>query len=93
MSIEEIESKCSEDTEFIQPRECYDEAIVDVKNHRLVYDFEKLVECQMDHDHSSYFEAIEWIEYNILRTIQYLGQYKPIIKYEDMEDSESDSDL
>ena len=46
---------------------------------RLVYDYNKLVESIVRNDGMSELEAVEYIEYNIIRSLPYLGNEAPII--------------
>lgn len=58
----------------------YDSAIIGVSHDdRVVYSFEKMVECLMEQDNMSYEDAVEFIEYNTIRAIPYAGQGAPIV--------------
>lgn len=58
----------------------YDDAIIGTSHDdRVVYSFEKMVECLMKDDGMSYEEAVEFIEYNTLRAIPYFGPNAPIV--------------
>ena len=60
--------------------EYYDEGIVGItENGNVIYSYELLVEALMLHDGMEYEDAIEWIDYNTIRTIPYMGVFKPII--------------
>lgn len=49
---------------------------------RIIYSYDKMPECLMCEPHNmSYEEAIEWIDYNTIRTIPYMGDKAPIICY------------
>lgn len=50
----------------------------DAHHKKVVYSYEKMVECLMDEDGMSYEEAIEFIDYNTLRTVPYM-ENAPII--------------
>jgi len=59
----------------------YDEAIIGVdSNERVVYDYDKMVECLMSEEKMSYEEAVEWIDYNTIRALPYMPK-SPIIMY------------
>jgi len=47
----------------------------------LVYDYNKMVEYLMNTDNMSYEDAVEWIDYNTIRTLPYMGIMKPVIMY------------
>lgn len=59
----------------------YDAAIVGVsEGRRVIYDFDKMVECLVKEDGMSEEEAIEFIEYNTIRALPYFAN-SPIIMY------------
>lgn len=65
--------------EFTSPS--YDEAVIGyTTDNRIVYDFEKMVQCLMKHDNISWIEAVEFIEYNVL-SFHHFGSDMPIIIY------------
>ena len=65
----------------------YLDALVGVDNFdRAVYDYEKLVECYMKADNISADEAREWIDFNVIRSLPYMGQSAPVILFTVFED-------
>lgn len=54
---------------------------VDVDGH-VCYSYQKCVECFMKHDKMSEEEAMEWIDYNTIRSLPYMGEMKPIMMYD-----------
>lgn len=51
----------------------YDAAIIGMSHDdRVVYSFEKMVECLMEEDGMEYEEAVEFIEYNTIRALPYM---------------------
>lgn len=48
---------------------------------RAVYDFELMVRCLMEEDGMSDDEAREFIDYNTLRAIPYMGEMAPVVVY------------
>ena len=50
----------------------------DTHHKKVVYDYEKMVECLMEDDGMEYDEAVEFIDYNTLRTVPYMPN-PPII--------------
>jgi hypothetical protein len=64
---------------FIDPS--FEDAIIGYSEERLVYDFDKMVLSLVKSEGMSEEDALEWIDYNTLRTIPYMGDYKPIILY------------
>lgn len=60
----------------------YDDALVGVtSDNRAVYDYNKMVEWLMETESWSEEEAVEWIDYNTIRAIPYMGEDGPIIIY------------
>ena len=60
----------------------YDEAIVGVDTDgRVVYDFDIMVECLMREDKISREDAMEFVEYNTIRSLGYVGEGAPIVMY------------
>lgn len=51
---------------------------VDSEN-RAVYDYDKMVEWIMKTDKCSYDDAVDWIEYNTIRSLPYIGDKAPIV--------------
>ena len=60
----------------------YEDALIGVSDdNRAIYDFDLMVESLVDHDDMTYEEAVEWIEYNTIRSLPYAGSSAPIIMY------------
>lgn len=60
----------------------YDNSIVGVTTDgRVVYDYDKMIEELMQDEEWSYEDAVEWIEYNTVRSLPYGGPSAPIIMY------------
>lgn len=49
---------------------------------RLVYSYDKMVQCLVDEDGMSYEEAAEFIDYNTIRALPYMGTSAPIVFHE-----------
>lgn len=63
--------------------EHYDEGIIGItENGNVVYSYGLLAETLMLHDDMSYEDAIEWLDYNTIRTIPYMGEFKPVMLME-----------
>lgn len=61
----------------------YDNALIGVsEDNRAVYDYGKMIEWLMQEEDWSMEEAIEWIDYNTVRALPYMGEDAPIIMYE-----------
>ena len=62
--------------------ESYDDALIGVsEDGRAIYDFDKMVDWLIGKYGWSYIESIEWIEFNTLRALPYMGSDAPIIMY------------
>lgn len=60
----------------------YDDALIGVtEDGRAVYDFDKMVRWLVETEDFTDEEAIEWIEYNTIRALPYMGDDAPIIMY------------
>lgn len=58
----------------------YDSAFIGVsEDYRAVYDFELMVDYLVQKEGFSDTDAIEWIEYNTIRSLPYWGDQAPII--------------
>lgn len=60
----------------------YGDAFIGVsEDNRAVYNFEKMVDYLIEHENMDHTEAVEWIEYNTVRSLPYYVQAAPIIVY------------
>ena len=60
----------------------YDTALIGVIDNRAVYDFNKMVDWLIKNENfKDTVEAIEWIEYNTIRALAYMGPDAPLIMY------------
>ena len=60
----------------------YDDALIGIsEDDRAIYDFDKMIEWLMETENFTQEEAIEWIEYNTIRALPYMGEKAPIIMY------------
>lgn len=75
-----LDCGCEDAPIFVNPD--YEDAIIGIThNGRVVYDYDKMVEYLMNKEGWSDIEAIDWIEYNVIRSIPYMGSDAPIIMY------------
>lgn len=66
---------------FVNPT--YVDAIQGVTtDNRIVYSYEKMVQYLMEHEYVTEEEAIDYIDYNCIRSLGYMGDHSPIIMYE-----------
>lgn len=60
----------------------YDDALIGIsEDNRAIYDYNKMVEWLIEEELWSEEEAIEWIDYNTIRALPYMGDNAPIIMY------------
>lgn len=60
----------------------YDTALIGVtEDGRAVYDYEKMIRWLIATEGWTQEEAIEWIEYNTIRALPYMGDKAPLIMY------------
>ena len=60
----------------------FDSAIIGfdvVTGHRVVYDYERIIEHLMETDGITHDEAMDFIDYNTVRACPYMGEAAPII--------------
>lgn len=58
----------------------YDDAIIGTtEDRRVVYSFEKMVDCLMREEGMCYEEAVEFIEYNTVRALPYVSNHPEIV--------------
>lgn len=77
----ELRSELPEDA-IVFDNMSYDSSIIGVTTDgKVVYDYDKMVEELMQDEEWSYEEAVEWIDYNTIRSLSYAGENAPIIMY------------
>lgn len=60
----------------------YDDALVGVTDdNRAVYDYSKMVDWLVEKEGFDEIEAMEWIDYNTIRALPYMGVGAPIIMF------------
>lgn len=60
----------------------YDDALIGIsEDGRAIYDYYKMVEWLMREENFTEEEAIDWIDFNTIRALPYMGAYAPIIMY------------
>lgn len=60
----------------------YDNSIIGyTTDDRVVYDYDKMIEELMQDEGITESEAIDWIDFNTIRSIPYAGEYSPIVMY------------
>lgn len=75
-----VEDRGFEDGIKILEDHTFDNSVVGItEDGRAVYDYEKMVEEYMNDEKCSEIEAVEWLDYNTLRAIPYMGEGAPIV--------------
>lgn len=70
-----------EDVKYLV-NESYDDALIGVsEDGRAIYDFDKMVDWLIEKYGWSVTESIEWIEFNTIRALSYMGEKAPIVMY------------
>lgn len=60
----------------------YDDALIGVtEDGRAVYDYDKMITWLMEEENWSYEDASDWVNYNTLRSLPYMGDRAPIVMY------------
>lgn len=60
----------------------YDDALIGVShNGRAIYDYDLMVQWLVDNEGMDELEAMEWIDYNTIRALPYMGAEAPIVMY------------
>lgn len=73
-----VEQGFEESVVLVDPDFC--SAVVGIsQDGRVVYSFEKMVQYLMLNDNMSHDEAVNYIEYNTIRAIPYMGAISPIV--------------
>ena len=60
----------------------FDDALIGIsEDNRAIYDYDLMVEWLMREDGMTSEEAMEWIDYNTIRSLPYVGDKGPIIMF------------
>ena len=64
------------------PGHNYEDAIIGVTVcHRIVYDYEKMIECLSTKEGWSVEDCEEWLDRNVMPLLPYLGEKSPLIMH------------
>lgn len=78
---EKLEDNMYEDTVIFEDYS-YEDAFVGVsEGGRAIYDYDLMVKWPVDQKGFSEESAVEWIEFNTLRALPYMGDMRPIIMH------------
>lgn len=82
MTYEEV-CKYAEDQEIevkVFESPSYKTAIIGISyDNRIIYDYDLMIEDLMKEENLSYEDALDFLEYNTLRALSYMGSDAPII--------------
>ncbi len=93
--IDELVKDGKEGFIVLEPRSTYDKGVLSYKEdtNQIVYGYDELAEALAAEyiangfeEEESYDMAIEWLDYNTVRSLDYMGDTKPIMKYTDHEE-------
>ena len=69
------------------PDYSYDTALIGVSNdNRAVYDYDLMVQWLVENEGFTDLEAAEWIDYNTIRCLDYMGHGAPIVLHRFLEE-------
>ena len=75
-----VEDQGIEEEVLILDDHAYDKSIIGLtEDGRLVYDFDKMVKEFAEDEQCDELDAIEWLEFNTLRALPYMGERAPIV--------------
>lgn len=84
MTYEEV-CKYSKDQEIeikVFSNPSYENSIIGISyDNRVIYDYDLMIEDLMEEEDLSFEDALEFLEYNTLRALPYMGEDAPIILY------------
>lgn len=84
-SVEELceylEAQGHTETIFFKNPSCVKAITGITSSEQLIYDYDLMVAAAMEEEGWDAEDAIEWIDYNTLRSIPYMGTYHPIVQF------------
>lgn len=80
--LQEYLNNCgNEDTVFFK-NPSFVKAITGISSSgQLIYDYNLMIAAAMEEENWNFEDAYEWIEYNTIRSIPYMGNFQPIINF------------
>lgn len=82
MSVEERILDSGYENVIVFANDDFEDALIGISDdNRAIYDFDLMVEWLMKQDNMDQTEAAEFIEYNTIRALPYIGDGAPIIMY------------
>ena len=88
--MKELEFDIDENAVVLEPRRIFDPAIIgtEASSGRAVYGYSRLVRQLTKNHGMTYDEAVEFLDYNTMRAIPYMGEMAPIIVFDNCKNSE-----
>lgn len=60
----------------------YDDALIGVSSSgRAIYDYDKMIDYLIVNEDFTIDDAVDWISYNTIRALDYMGPNAPIVMY------------
>ena len=60
----------------------YTGAIIGVTSDgNVAYHYDKMIECLVEEEGWTWEEAVDWIDYNVIRGLPYMGEMRPVVIY------------
>jgi hypothetical protein len=82
MVNEELRKELPEEA-LILDNSSFDNSIIGITyDNRLVYSYEKMIEEFMLDNDCEEMDAIEWIDFNVIRSLPYFGEKAPIVMFD-----------
>ena len=82
MSVEERILDSGYENVIVFANDDFEDALIGISDdNRAIYDFDLMVEWLMKQDNMDETEAVEFIEYNTIHALPYVGDGAPIIMY------------
>lgn len=82
MTNRELLSDFGYEDSIIFDNPSYDSAIIGISTDgKVVYDYDEMIACLMYEDDMTYDEAVDFIDYNTIRSLPYAGDGAPIVMH------------
>lgn len=76
-----LEAGCEDAVIFTEPD--YADAIIGTTHDgRAVYSYSKMIDVLIQDEGMTYEEAADWVDYNVIRSLPYMGEMQPCVVYD-----------
>ena len=83
MTVEERLLDAGYEDVIILKNYSYDDALIGVsEDNRAIYSYVKMIDWLVEKEGLTELEAMEWIDYNTIRALPYMGNRAPIVMFE-----------